>query len=500
MHPVNRSLGVVGGLGVLGGADVFFKLIKSTSATQDREHFDVVFEQHPMNSGIGDETKTTQRKLYIYDTIRAFEKRGVTTIVLPSFASHLYLDELRENSGIEIVDMLEGLHTHVRRRFPHARRIGVLTSDFIAESGLFERYFTGPKFEILYPHVDGHGGANAVTQAVYGPGGIKAGNEARRPMELLRETCANLVARGADLLLTGLTELGLVVDHLDPLCVPLIDANLVYAQYVANGEYASPARAFKVGVVGGVGPAATVDFMQKVVRNTPARRDQDHIKLLVEQNPQIPDRTENLVGNGVDPTIFLYATCRKLEAGNVDIIAIPCNTAHAFVEQIQPYLNVPIVNMLSVTADFLRTTFPTLREVGLLATSGTIASGVYERSLSAAGFVQVTPPPSVQERVMRAIYGPLGVKAGYTSGECMDDIVAACDALLERGCQVIILGCTELPLLLPQGEHSGANGRVAWLVDPTEILAKRCVAYARGELAIPCVHDAYSTRGSLSSC
>jgi aspartate racemase len=235
-------------------------------------------------------------------------------------------------------------------------------------------------------------------------------------------------------------------------------------------------------VLGGVGPAATVDFMQKIVSNTPAKRDQDHIKILVEQNPQIPDRTENLIGQGADPTISLYATCKRLEAGDADIIAIPCNTAHAFVERIQPYLKVPIVNMLTATVDALRTAFPALRRVGLLATSGTIASGVYERALEAAGLEQVVPTPELQARVMSAIYGPRGVKAGYTSGECMEDIVAAADSLIERGIEVIILGCTELPLLLPQGEWRGTSGVVAWLADPTDILAKRCVAYARAAL------------------
>lgn len=496
MHAVNRSFGVVGGLDGLGGADVFFKLIKSSTSTADGEPFDVVFQQRSNRNGAGDEVHSAQHKLYVYDTIRAFEKRGVTTVVLPSFASHLYLVELRENSTIEIVDRVEGLHAHVRDRFPSARRIGVLTSDSIAKSGLFERYFVAREFEILYPRVDEDGHANAVTRAVYGPNGVKSGNLKGRPIELLGEACAELIASGADLLVMGLTELGIVADHLGPLQVPLVDSNLVYAQYVLNGRYASPARTFKVGVVGGVGPAATVDFMQKIVRNTPAVRDQDHIKVLVEQNPQIPDRTENLVGSGADPTVSLYATCKKLEDGDADIIAIPCNTAHAFVERIQPYLNVPIVNMLTVTADYLRETFPTLCEVGLLATTGTIASGVYERSLTAAGLVQVTPAPPLQARVMRAIYGPRGVKAGYTSGECMDDIVAACDALMERGCQVIILGCTELPLLLPQGKRVSASGRAAWLADPTEILAKRCVAYARGELNIPGGHGA---RGTLET-
>ena len=85
------------------------------------------------------------------------------------------------------------------------------------------------------------------------------------------------------------------------------------------------------------------------------------------------------MGAGVDPTIALYATCKKLEDGDADVIAIPCNTAHAFVERIQPYLDIPIVNMLTVTVAHLRDTYPALREVGVLATSGTIESGVYER-------------------------------------------------------------------------------------------------------------------------
>ena len=173
--------------------------------------------------------------------------------------------------------------------------------------------------------------------------------------------------------------------------MPLIDSNLAYAQYAVSAPLGSRASTFKIGVVGGVGPAATVDFLDKIVRNTPAARDQDHIKLLVEQNPQIPDRTENLVGAGVDPTIALYATCKKLEDGDADVIAIPCNTAHAFVERIQPYLDIPIVNMLTVTVAHLRDTYPALREVGVLATSGTIESGVYEKALAQQGLRQSRP-------------------------------------------------------------------------------------------------------------
>lgn len=473
-HP-RRSLGVIGGLGALASADVFFKLIQSTPASTDAEHLDIVFEQHPFSHAGHTTAATTERKLYIFDLIRDFQRRGIGEVVLPCFLSHTFIDELTANSPLPIIDMMAGLRSHVRRKFPAARRIGVLASDTTRNKRLFERYFQAPEFDIVHPRVDD---IDRVTEAVYAPDGIKSGNLRGRPIALLRDACADLVAQGVDLILPGLTEIALVLDKLGPLPVPIVDSNLAYAQYVVSGHHDAPGKLFKVGVVGGVGPAATVDFMQKIVRNTPATRDQDHIKLLVEQNPQIPDRTENLIGEGPDPTISLYATCRKLEAGDADIIAIPCNTAHAYVERVQPYLGIPIVNMLTVTAEQIRSTFPDLRKVGLLATSGTVASGVYRKALEAAGLEQVVPSAERQAGVMNAIYGPQGVKAGFTTGACVDDLLAAIDELAASGVEVVILGCTELPLLLPQATVNTSEGRAVTLIDPTDVLARHCVARA----------------------
>ncbi|MGF6597851.1 aspartate racemase [Paraburkholderia sp. GAS448] len=478
-----RKFGVVGGLGPLASADVFFKLVMSTPATSDAEHFDVVFEQHPFpSSGTGSEA-TTQRKLYIFDMISGFEKRGVTTVVLPCFLSHTFIDELKANSPLQIVDMVEAVRSHVRRKFPAVRRVGVLASDYTRGRRLFEKYFSASGFEVVHPRLRDN--VDLVTEAVYGPDGVKSGNLRGRPVELLREACEDLIAQGANIIVPGMTEIALVADEIGPLRVPMVDSNLAYAQYVVSWQYGSAETVFKVGVVGGVGPAATVDFIHKIVRSTPAKRDQDHIKLLVEQNPQIPDRTENLLGDGPDPTVSLYATCKRLEAGDADIIAIPCNTAHAFVERIQPYLNIPIVNMLTVTVRYLRETFPALRAVGVLATSGTVASGVYEKALELQGLHQVVPGPALQARVMDAIYGKEGVKAGFTTGQCQDDIASAVDGLIAQGVEVIILGCTELPLLLPHKEFVGANGTLVSLVDPTDVLARQCVAYATSAAELP---------------
>ncbi|WP_175912201.1 MULTISPECIES: amino acid racemase [unclassified Burkholderia] len=471
-----RKFGVVGGLGPLGSADVFFKMVKATPASSDEEHAEMIFEQYPFKGSGSGSAATIERKLYVFDMIRAFEKRGVTTVVLPCFLSHTFIDELKANTRLPIVDIVEAVRSHVRRKYPDATRIGVLASDYVRDKRLFDAYFPSPRFEIVHPRM--HEGIDLVTEAIYGADGIKRGNLRGRPVELLRRACADLADQGVQVIVPGLTEIALVADEIGPQRVPLVDSNLAYAQYAVTGQSGARAATFKIGVVGGVGPAATVDFLDKIVRNTPAARDQEHVKLLVEQNPQIPDRTENLVGTGADPTISLYATCKKLEDGDADLIAIPCNTAHAFVERIQPYLGIPIVNMLTVTVAHLRDTYPALKEVGVLATTGTIESGVYEKALASQGLRQVAPKPALQARVMEAIYGRQGVKAGFTTGECREDIGAAVEALMAEGVRVIVLGCTELPILLPGGEYVARNGCRATLVDPTDVLARTCVAHA----------------------
>jgi aspartate racemase len=473
-----RSLGVAVGASQLASADILSRMSAASRRPGAARPFDLVLEPRCWQEPPAPDAPNARFKIHMFDTMRGFEKRGVDAIVLPCFLSHTFIDELSANLAVPVANIMTALVSHVRRTYPSLRRIGVLTCEAIRENGLFERYFDAGHFDVLHPRVDT--GIDCVTSAVYGDEGIRNGRLYGRPVELLRAACADLVAQGAEIIVPGLAEIGLVARALGPFEVPFVDTNQVYARYVAAAQYTQPERRFRMGVVGGAGPAATVDFMAKLVRNTPAARDQDHIKVMVEQNPQIPDRTDALLGHGDDPTLALYAACKKLEEGGADLIAIPCNTAHVFVERIQPALGIPIVNMLACTADYLRETFPGLREVGVLASSGTLASGVYEQALEARGFVQIAPAALAQKRLMNAIYGPRGAKAGYTSGECSDDLAAALDDLVAQGVQVIVLACTELPLLLRDAVLARPGGRVVRLVDPTEVLARRCVAYALG--------------------
>lgn len=244
---------------------------------------------------------------------------------------------------------------------------------------------------------------------------------------------------------------------------------------------------FMLGIVGGIGPAATVDFMAKLIRHTDARRDQDHMRMLVDHNPGIPDRTAHLTGAGADPTPALLHACQRLQAGGASAIAMPCNTAHAFLPRFRDRLSVPVVDMLAATVAHIAGTRPDCRRVGLLATSGTIASRVYHDAARDAPFDLMTPDAAHQDHVMKAIYGSDGVKAGHTTGPCAVHLHAAAVHLAARGAQVLILGCTELPLILGQQQGYDAGGCRVDLVDPTLILALRCIELARdGRLAATC--------------
>ncbi len=474
-----KCFGIIGGLGAIAGADLFFKLVKSTLALGGKEQFDIVFEQHPFDECMmagGATANPNARKLYIFDMIRQFEQRKVDAVIMPCFISHTFIEELRSEIRLPIINLMQALRTHLERRYPQQHKLGILTSNYVRKKALFEQYFDSQKYALIYP--DQGLQEQSLMPAIYGPKGIKAGYVQGDAVDLLYRTCQDLLLQGAQIIVPGCTEIAVVADALRERGLPIVDSNQAYVQYALNEDGGPPAKSFKLGVVGGVGPAATVDFMNKIIRNTKASRDQEHIKLMVEHNPQIPDRTGNLIGEGADPTVAIYSACKKLEAGDADLIAIPCNTAHAFVERIQPYLSIPIVNMLFETADYIGKHHLRCKTVGLLATSGTIASRVYHDAMARSAFDLIVPDEMHQEKVMNAIYGEGGVKAGYTDGVCREDLLSAIEHLVLRGAQAVILGCTELPLLLSQSDDFAVAGKSVVVLDPTEILARKCVSFS----------------------
>lgn len=241
-----------------------------------------------------------------------------------------------------------------------------------------------------------------------------------------------------------------------------------------------------IGVLGGMGPEATADFFLRVVRLVPARRDQDHPRVIIDSNPAIPDRTAAVLGRGPSPVPALVETARNLERAGAELIAIPCNSAHVWYDEIAGSVRVPVLHMIRLTAQATRkllgrgdsgagaATAPTARGAGppralLLATTGTVESGIYRRAFEEAGLELACPSPERQAQVMEAIYH---VKAGQPARARPLALEAAVAEVERLGPAAVVLGCTELPLILRPLDLPVP------LVDSTEVLARAAVEMA----------------------
>lgn len=229
-----------------------------------------------------------------------------------------------------------------------------------------------------------------------------------------------------------------------------------------------------IGIIGGMGPAATVDLYAKIIASTAAASDQEHLHVIIDSNSGIPDRTAAILGQGEDPLPALVTTARTLERAGAQVLAIPCNTAHWYYEGIQEAVGVPVLNMIRETVGHIMRKYPVVERIGLMATTGTLQTGLYDRALGDVGLTVIRPEPDEQNALMRSIYQ--GVKAGrLAEAEALASGVAR--GLADRGAQALVLGCTELPIAL---RHASLPVPA---IDPTQVLARAAVAAAGGALA-----------------
>lgn len=229
-----------------------------------------------------------------------------------------------------------------------------------------------------------------------------------------------------------------------------------------------------VGVIGGVGPLATVCFLDKVVRLTAAERDQDHLDMVVLQHASIPDRTAFILGlaDGDDPGPVMAEDARRLQRLGVSFVVLPCNTAHHFNEQVAAAVDVPVVSIVAETVAAACARRPRLRRVGVLATEGTVRAEVYQRELAAAGLDCVLPDAADQDTVMRVIYEQ--VKAGNPVD--LPAFTGVVSNLLDAGAEVVLLGCTELSVVAERFDLLGEPH----LVDSLDVLARTTITRAGG--------------------
>lgn len=238
-----------------------------------------------------------------------------------------------------------------------------------------------------------------------------------------------------------------------------------------------PATLPLVGVLGGMGPAATADFHHKVISATPATRDQDHLPLLIRSVPQIPDRSASILRGSPSPEPALVEQARALRAGGAKVIVMPCNTAHLWHDAVQAAVDVPVLHIADAVLDALHGLRREAGEpdgndwpVGLLATRATVLSRLYPRHAEARGCTGIrwiAPPETVQDDCVDA--GIHAVKAGdLAKGRRL--LARAARDLQERGARALVLACTEIPLVLDDLPLPA--------VDATRCLAEATVRWA----------------------
>jgi aspartate racemase len=212
-----------------------------------------------------------------------------------------------------------------------------------------------------------------------------------------------------------------------------------------------------LGILGGMGPAATVAFLQRILELTPAREDEDHVRVLMDMNPQVPNRHRDPPGAKEE----LGAMARRLRDMGAQVLAMPCNTAHAHADAIRS-AGVPFLDMIELTAAEAAGQGAT--KVGVLATPG--GQDLYVAELERRGLTPVVPAVGGRRAFLDLVFA---IKAGDVGGDRRAEMRALAQALIDAGAQAIIAGCTEIPLVMGPGDVSVP------LIDSAEVLARACV-------------------------
>jgi aspartate racemase len=216
-----------------------------------------------------------------------------------------------------------------------------------------------------------------------------------------------------------------------------------------------------VGILGGMGPAATADLLKKIIQLTPAKVDEDHLNIQIDCNP-IPGAKKD----------SLCARAARLENLGAELIAIPCNSAHAYIDAIQSAVHIQVINMITEAVNIVSGLNPAVRNVGVLAWHEALTSGLYQRELSARGYTPIIPSQAEIPAISNLI---IAIKDNNVKHSDRDSAIQVGRELLKRGAEAVVLGCTELPLSLSQDDFDVP------VIDATLALAQSVVKLAIGK-------------------
>ncbi len=229
-----------------------------------------------------------------------------------------------------------------------------------------------------------------------------------------------------------------------------------------------------LGIIGGMGPEATINFYSRVIKYTEVSKDQDHFRVIIDSNAKIPDRTNAILNNGPSPLNALIETAKNLESLGVEIAAIPCVTSHYFFNELDNNTSIKFIHIIKALNDKIIKDFNGTKKIGVLATNGTVKTKLFDYNMPT---IEVIYPnsDSQEKKVMEAIYGEQGIKNIGATKRNLNLLIAAGNELIENGAEIIIAGCTEIGVVLNE-DHFNTP-----LLDPLDVLAKTLISTAKNE-------------------
>jgi len=227
-----------------------------------------------------------------------------------------------------------------------------------------------------------------------------------------------------------------------------------------------------IGILGGMGPEATLLMFKKIIGNTATEKDQDHLEVIIHNNTRVPDRTQGILYGGESPLPEIVRSALLLQNTGADLIVMPCMTAHYFYDDVSRQIDIPFLNAINETVDHIKTLDQAIDNIGLLATTGTIKSRLFQTALSQQGINTILPPVDQQEAlVMEAIYGKQGIKAQGKSTYTNSRLRQVGHNLIQNGAQAIITGCTEIAIAVGQADFKCP------VIDPMDVLAHSAIKH-----------------------
>jgi aspartate racemase len=223
------------------------------------------------------------------------------------------------------------------------------------------------------------------------------------------------------------------------------------------------------GIIGGMGPEATIDLMHRILRLTPALDDIDHVRCIVDNNPKVPSRIRAIIeGYEENPGPCMADMARRLESWGADFLAIPCNTAHYYYEAVSNAVKIPVINLIDIVVSHVKKNALGCRKIGVLASTAVLMTGLYEKRFHEVGIKVIYPTSIFQERLLNVIKN---IKIGDTSSKVVKEYKEVCEHLCSAGVKSVVIACTELSII---SCDLGVE-----IIDSADILALEIIAISK---------------------